>query len=155
MYFTPYLLSTLLATAPALALDSKSLECTHFTTTYLVPCRDNKCKVGKMDDYLYAFAKNEQAFKLWIGKDGNGGGCAGNCEEIKLTEMPGGIGSTYTMRCWAARMKKKWETGIPGYLEGLERIWTARKCDVSCSPNGSGWRFSGAQSCTFKFDKCS
>lgn len=99
-----------------------------------------------MDDYLYAFAKNEQLFKLWIGVDGNGGGCAGNCEEIKLTKMPDGSGSTYTMRCWAARMKKKWETGIPGYQEGLERIWTAKKCDVSCAPNGSGWN---PQSCTF------
>lgn len=43
------------------------------------------------------------------------------------------------MRCIIGRMKKVWDQGIPGYENGIERLWMDRRCDVSCKPNNKSW----------------
>lgn len=164
MHFTSYLLSTLLAVAPALVL---ARDCTHFETFYQVPCPNNKCRKsqtpiqsnpihspqkpnndtagGKLEDYGYAFRTNENEFETWAGLDGNGYSCGGWCQTVKRKEM-GAAGYTFQMRCVAPRMRKWFATGMPGYKEGLERTVTNRACDVSCTPNDAP--FNG-QHCEF------
>lgn len=80
--------------------------------------------------------------------NGNGGKCGGSCDVAKQTD-PGqyGAGHTFTMRCYAARLKKQTATGIPAYLEGLERISTVKMCNVNCSPHWKAWT---PQHCEFK-----
>ncbi|KAE9989872.1 hypothetical protein EG327_002142 [Venturia inaequalis] len=51
------------------------------------------------------------------------------------------------MRCYAARLKKQTATGIPAYLDGLERISTVKICNVNCSPYWKAWTL---QHCEFK-----
>lgn len=104
-----------------------------------------------MSDYSYAFEQNEQAFKVWVAQEGTGGYCKGHCEEVKQTTFgkgrdKGGAGYTFTMRCYAARMKKTVSQGIPAWTDGLERIWTNTACNVSCMPNSGAFH---PQSCEF------
>lgn len=95
--------------------------------------------------WAHAFQVNKEAFETWAKRDGIGGGCGGFCQKLQLTTPSGYTGATFTMRCVISRMKKVWDQGIPGYLEGLERIETNTKCDVSCSTNESNWKTQGCE----------
>ncbi|TLD28020.1 Protein transport protein [Venturia nashicola] len=156
MLFSSYLLpTTLLAMLPAMV---SARGCTHYEVTYIVPCPDDKCKGGAIEDYEYAFRTNANEFETWADKAGVGGYCGGFCQDVQRRTWgkigqtaKDGAGYTFTMRCVAARMGKIWSEGIPAYREGLERIMENRACDVSCSPSGAP--FSG-QNCEFLYGDC-
>ncbi|TID20829.1 Protein transport protein [Venturia nashicola] len=149
MHFTTYVLPTLLAITPAFVYAN---GCTHFETTYIVPCPGDKCPGGKIDDYLDAFTNNGNAFRLWAGGKGVGGSCGGACANPRKVDWGhGGAGYTFIMRCVAPRMANAWAQGIPGHMDGLERINTNRACNVNCSPNG--WA-TYSQGCGFRYGEC-
>ncbi|KAE9961333.1 hypothetical protein BLS_002475 [Venturia inaequalis] len=131
MHFTSsFLLPTLLLLTPALVL---ARDCTHFETTYLIPCPNKHCDLKAPDTspngWAHAFQVNKEAFETWAKRDGIGGGCGGFCQKLQLTTPSGYTGATFTMRCVISRMRKVWDQGIPGYLEGLERIATNTNYD--------------------------
>ncbi|KAE9961791.1 hypothetical protein EG328_001653, partial [Venturia inaequalis] len=67
MYLNSYLLPILLVATP---LSVFARGCTHFTTTYVVPCPNKICQTGPKQDYEDAFTTNREAFIKWAKRDG-------------------------------------------------------------------------------------
>ncbi|QDS73045.1 hypothetical protein FKW77_009384 [Venturia effusa] len=131
MHVTSYLLAPLLTAAPA---SVYAHGCQHFETVYHVSCDSRgTCQSKGLDSHKYQLKQNKDAWEAWAKIEGNGGYCGGKCEEPVNIKPAGtdGTGTSWAIRCRAARMHKAWASGPPSPIGDIQRI-DNYQCNVHC-----------------------